>query len=473
MDKSINIQLFFSSLLLLLFSEVVSSSVDIHSKLRIAIRNQSENKVLHEFLLLNQQDILYTSRFLPWTVLELTKNKQHKLLSSIPGLKHHTLRKITPLKSIRAKQALHSSNDFPTPLQMCGVKNHNKTLSGKNVRIAVMDDGFQLNHSSIRNLNVVAFKDFTNSSSQFSSSLHGTHVLELIGGQMNEHRIGLATEAQFILAKVFSEDTHEQNDELNWIEALEWAYEQGAHIVNSSFVYPDKRAVSQESTYLFELLEFLKLNGVFVVCAAGNEGTSFGSIQSPASYRNVIAIGSVDARGFVSDFSSRGETEDGFLKPELCLPGENLYVFNHNNPHTTVSGTSFSAALFTSMLALHIQEKPRWSYEKRIDSFIASGDHVASPNRDVGYGIPNFQDAIEFPKVTFEFDSPGFVDGYIIFINPSSITNNSTISRITNQQFTITSLDMGNFFVWIQPLTGKAILTPLRIRHRNLYQVFQ
>lgn len=77
--------------------------------------------------------------------------------------------------------------------------------------------------------------------------------------------------------------------------------------------------------------------GIAVVAAAGNSGDAPGTIEeSPAINENVITVGALDTNGtpedprddFVADFSSRGPTPDGRIKPDVLAPGVNIMAAN-------------------------------------------------------------------------------------------------------------------------------------------------
>jgi len=95
--------------------------------------------------------------------------------------------------------------------------------------------------------------------------------------------------------------------------------------------------------------------GIWVIAAAGNEGPLPETVMSPACDPNVVAVGSlsVDPYG-VSDFSSRGPTEEGLIKPDLMMFGENVIAASSKDDRAVAakSGTSFAAPFVSTMLGL-------------------------------------------------------------------------------------------------------------------------
>lgn len=76
--------------------------------------------------------------------------------------------------------------------------------------------------------------------------------------------------------------------------------------------------------------------GITVVVAAGNDGNQPGTIDdTPAINENVITVGALDTQNTrdrsddrVADFSSRGPTPDGRIKPDILAPGVNIMAAN-------------------------------------------------------------------------------------------------------------------------------------------------
>jgi hypothetical protein len=130
--------------------------------------------------------------------------------------------------------------------------------------------------------------------------------------------------------------------------------------------------------------------GIVVLAAAGNEGPYAESITVPGNDPYVITIGAVDSNktpGYWADdslanFSSSGPTLDGFVKPDLLVPGGNVvsYMFNDGDtdPETSSSpalvldhpdysvnssmfrmnGTSMSTAVASGVVALILEAHP-------------------------------------------------------------------------------------------------------------------
>jgi|GEM_PF-1475364 len=114
------------------------------------------------------------------------------------------------------------------------------------------------------------------------------------------------------------------------------SYDAGARIHSNSW---GADSGGEYTTDAFSVDDFCYRYDDFVICfAAGNSGYLAQSINSPATAKNCITAGSLTngsvGSNQVSDFSSKGPTKDGRIKPDLCAPGE--YILS-------ASGTSSSS----------------------------------------------------------------------------------------------------------------------------------
>jgi hypothetical protein len=114
-------------------------------------------------------------------------------------------------------------------------------------------------------------------------------------------------------------------------------------------------------------IALLRIAGIHVVFAAGNEGPGANSGMSPANNAGVLSVGASGADGNVTVKSSRGPSNCAGAGefPTVLAPGQQIVttdpVTQTMQLHTTVDGTSFAAGMVSGTLALMRQRQPEAS----------------------------------------------------------------------------------------------------------------
>jgi subtilisin family serine protease len=238
-----------------------------------------------------------------------------------------------------------------------------RELFGKNTIIAVFDAGFSKadNVDQLADLfnndQILATKDFLNKSEDvYSHSFHGTEVLTFLAGRNDSIQFGLATEANYLLARVTPNmGFFRFLNDIQWIQALEWADEKGASLVNSSLSFTnqlyERKDLNGRTCKISIAANTAMDKGILVVNAAGNEfQNDWEIIGAPADAERILTVGSVNpTTGYISSFSSVGPTSDGRLKPDVCAPGELLYP--EDGEYKRIQGTSFATPLVCGFAA--------------------------------------------------------------------------------------------------------------------------
>jgi serine protease AprX len=169
-------------------------------------------------------------------------------------------------------------------------------------------------------------------------------------------------------------------------------------IISSSLGYIDWYDTTQldgQTAVITRAANAANALGIIVVNSAGNEGNNirWRKVTPPADGDSVIAAGAVDVNGTIADFSSRGPTADGRIKPDFCALGVSDYVANYAGGYGRFSGTSFSAPLIAGGIALLLEGHPDWTLSRVISFVKKASSKLTNPNNAYGWGIPNFVDA--------------------------------------------------------------------------------
>ena len=288
---------------------------------------------------------------------------------------------------------------------------HQAGFTGKGITVAVFDSGFPgldkaipfahvfTNKRVVGQLNVVRpwIKEV------FRDNEHGTQVASLILANQAGTLVAGAHQAQVIFAITEDVATEYPIEELNWVRAAEYADSLGVDIINSSLGYLDfdepsltytTSQLDGKTTYVTRGATLAAKRGILVVNSVGNYGSAgSSSLVAPADAQGILSVGSVNASSIVSTFSSRGPTADGRIKPELVAFGQSPVLIRGSGQVSAAAGTSFSAPQIAALAAGLWEAKPNWTKDELLTNLLKSGSQYATPDQNLGYGIPNFRGA--------------------------------------------------------------------------------
>ena len=318
----------------------------------------------------------------------------------------------TPLEALRA--AVDYGN-HRAPLEQIGVPAlHDSGYTGSGLLIAVFDEGF--NQHDTHEALVSALpepghrRDFAEGDTvvtnpaQPGAFSHGTWTLGILAANRPGTYVGAAFGADFALARTEVTGSEQPTEMLYWAQAAEWADSLGVDLISSSLGYfafddpfPDYTYDDMDgaTTDVTRAARIAAARGMLVVNSVGNEGNKpWHWLIAPADVHgdSLIAVGAVDASGFVAAFSSFGPTADGRVKPDLAARGvASPLVAATGGPaaYTAGDGTSFAAPLVAGLAACLWQARPAWRAVDVIRALRETASRASSPNDRIGYGIPN------------------------------------------------------------------------------------
>jgi len=308
---------------------------------------------------------------------------------------------------------------------------HQQNYTGTGMYIAVLDAGFpDVNTFSAfqrlrTNNQILGGYDFVNRSTNFyTGNSHGASVLSTMAGFVSDSLVGTAPDAMYYL--FITEDNNNETplEESLWVEAAERADSLGVDVINTSlgyttfdnpnydYTYAD---MNGSTTFISRGAEIAFSRGMILVNAAGNEGTSsWHYIVAPADAPSVLSVGAVDATPNVASFTSFGPTSDGRIKPDVAAMGKSSTIINFQGFVRQGDGTSFASPIMAGLVACLWQAHPNATNTQIIQAIKNTGNLLATPSDQLGYGIPDFQSAF----TTLEVSDENFLQKTEIYPNP-------------------------------------------------------
>lgn len=308
-------------------------------------------------------------------------------------------------------------------VRMGGKYFRDKGIDGKGVRIAVFDGGFpQVNtHVAFKHLRdenrIIKTWNFPNKKENvYGWNSHGLMTLSCIAARQDDMDLGLATGAEFLLARTEIE-AEPFKEEVWWQMAVEWADKNGAQIISSSLGYGKDRYYTKDmngQSYVAKAGNMAARKGILVCNSAGNEGDdeSWYTIITPSDADSVLCVGGINPS--LTDyqrtmFSSYGPSADGRQKPNVCAYA---YAWTANtgsgdDDYHEVPGTSFSCPLVAGFAACAMQSRPGIKAMELFHEIEISADLYPYCDYTYGYGVPQadyFTGDRKEVKPTFTFE---------------------------------------------------------------------
>ena len=277
-----------------------------------------------------------------------------------------------------------------------------RIYSGKDVKVAVIDDGLDTNHPDLYKA-VIASYDIktktTDVSPTYFNDYHGSAVTGIIAARENYIGVlGVAHNVSIIFLKYKSSMTESET-----IELFDKAEEFGADIISCSWgTYDVSDAVRDKIVDLSHNGRDGK--GTLIVFAVGNDDYNLDDYNDESSIPEVIAVGATTKENIRAGYSNYGTSLD-IVAPGgyyLSLPtldvsgdrGENSgdYILYNGN----FSGTSAAAPIVSGALALLLEENPDLTHDEVVEILHLRSDKIGNVvydengfNSYYGYGKLN------------------------------------------------------------------------------------
>jgi subtilisin family serine protease len=229
--------------------------------------------------------------------------------------------------------------------------------TGRGIRVAVLDTGFDLQHPDFAGRSITT-RSFIAGEEVQDGHGHGTHCIGTALGPKcpgTKPRYGIAYESEIFAGKVLSNAG--SGGDAGILAGIEWAIQNGCAVVSMSLGAATRPG--QPFSQVFErVARRAQEQGTLIVAAAGNESrrpNTINPVGHPANCPSIMAVGALDSQGAIAPFSNRGINPDGG-QVDIAGPGVDVHSSWPMPTRTRrISGTSMATPHVAGIAALHAE----------------------------------------------------------------------------------------------------------------------
>ncbi|MFE8702416.1 S8 family peptidase [Cytobacillus sp. FJAT-54145] len=265
-------------------------------------------------------------------------------------------------------------------------KGWNITRGKKDVIIAVVDTGVDLNHPDLKRRLTKGYNAIDDNHNPDDDNGHGTHVAGIIASETN-NREGMAGVTWFnkiMPIKALGKDGYGSSYDI--ANGIIWATDHGADVINLSL------GNYQPATMMHEAISYAFKNGVVLVAASGNDNTDQPSY--PAAFDEVISVGAISYTGHKANFSNYGYYID------VTAPGVEIPSTYFQNRYAALSGTSMASPHVAGLAGLLLSVNPELT-NKQIHRVLQKSAYDMGPrghDEYFGYGLIDVNEALRIAE---------------------------------------------------------------------------
>jgi subtilisin len=242
---------------------------------------------------------------------------------------------------------------------------NNTQLSGTNVKLAILDTGFDLSHPDFAQRTIVT-KNFVGDQQPFHDGVgHGTHCAgTAVGPLMSQGgvRFGVSSNCILYVGRVLDDTGH--GGDFNIIQGIHWAINEQCDVISLSLGAPWTPGDPSFSQAYETAAQDALAAGCLLVVAAGNDASNpqyLGAVGTPGNSPSVLTVAAVDETMATAPFSNRVRPQaPGVKGPDIAGPGVGVYSswLVKAGSYKVESGTSMATPHVAGIAAMLAEANP-------------------------------------------------------------------------------------------------------------------
>jgi subtilisin family serine protease len=291
--------------------------------------------------------------------------------------------------AVAAEAAITAVDESQATWGLQATKVVNCCRTGKGIRLAVLDTGFDLQHPDFAGRSVTS-QSFVAGQQVQDGHGHGTHCIgTALGAKCPgvKPRYGIGYEAEIFAGKVLSNAG--SGSDTGILAGIEWAVQNKCAVISMSLGAPTQPG--QRFSQVFErVARRAQDQGTLIVAAAGNDSQRPAitrPVGHPANCPSIMAVAAMDVNGAVARFSNRGINPDGG-QVDIAGPGVDVYSsWPLPMRYRRISGTSMATPHVAGIAALYAEADPAARGAALWRAVTGGALRLTLPSSDVGAGM--------------------------------------------------------------------------------------
>ncbi|ANZ34805.1 protease [Lentzea guizhouensis] len=261
------------------------------------------------------------------------------------------------------------------------------TATGKGVKLAVLDTGWEKNHPDFTG-RAITTKSFITGEDVQDGHGHGTHCIGTAAGPRKPSTLpgyGVAPEAEIFAGKVLSNAGSGSDGGI--LGGIDWAVTNGCAVISMS-LGADVPAGTPYSQIYETVAQRALAKGTLIIAASGNASSRPGRIAPvghPARCPSIIAVAAIDVNRAIASFSSGSADKIGQI--DVCGPGVDVHSsFKLPEKYRRLRGTSMATPHVSGVAVLIAEKTGARAYELWA-RLTGTALRLPLPSTDIGSGL--------------------------------------------------------------------------------------